>query len=109
MTTFNETTRIERIALIARAMELDFLDYHGVGVVQPKIGTCYRYDPYTSASQSQDVQERLGIQCMLDASGQWLTNSIHPEDIEVTTAPTLREAIADCAARWQWEKEREGR
>ena len=107
MTTFDETTRIERIAMIARAMGLPIArqDDLVIWIHDKEPANWYRFNPYTNAYQSQDVQHQLKISTSI-----WMDGVVTADTRGVSVSSLmLRDAIADCAARWQWEKEREGK
>lgn len=106
---FAETSRTERIELCAKST-----GRFGQSIIKDSFGKLWNrvnpdltvnYDPYTDAAQSQDLQEAHKICVFYSAAGIRTQTFANEKWYDCMSYDNLKEAIADCAAMIQYEKE----
>ena len=107
MTTFADTTHLERIALCARAMGIQLMG-------RPPDDTFHRamygeiYDPYTNKAQAFELLERLQATVSLHISNLRMTyypGHMFADREDESLQNGLPSAICNLVAHMQWEKE----
>jgi hypothetical protein len=109
MTPFDSLSRLDRIALIARAMgvEVDFLEGGQYWIAHKDRHAPFNnfYDPYTNKAQVFELMEKfkLSVGYVEGLWGCWDNDGPLRLHTEEEDSPSI--TICDWVARMQWEKE----